>query len=208
VTNLVGPTAGHCGLPTRQGINLDQLPRTEREKYHARRGKRTSTTHRKKEPSATLGSREGGSGLSVCTKGLRVRLLLSKGILSHFSDGTMGFSRGRRYTGPSARGRRGTTPQPPRWRNSVPRRNEPSRTDCGALRPLYAARHRAGSTSTHRARNVPRTAREANKYYAPKEVSVRESCPAAQQTKSVRLRCSAASLYVKALGRVNYHVPT
>jgi hypothetical protein len=37
VTNIVGPTAGPCGLPTWQGIGLDHLPRTEQEKYHAQR---------------------------------------------------------------------------------------------------------------------------------------------------------------------------
>jgi hypothetical protein len=47
-TNLVGPIAGLCGLPTRHGIGPGQLPRTEREKFHARRGKRPSTTHRRK----------------------------------------------------------------------------------------------------------------------------------------------------------------
>jgi hypothetical protein len=31
-TNIVGPTAGLCGLPTWQGIGPDQLPRTDREK--------------------------------------------------------------------------------------------------------------------------------------------------------------------------------
>jgi hypothetical protein len=46
VTNIIGPTAGHCVLPTRQGIGPDQLPRTAREKYHARRGIRPTTTHR------------------------------------------------------------------------------------------------------------------------------------------------------------------
>jgi hypothetical protein len=48
-----------------------------------------------------------------------------------------------------------------RLRNCVPRRNEPSRTECGSLGPSYTARHRAGSTKTHRPRKEPRTAREA-----------------------------------------------
>jgi hypothetical protein len=60
-----------------------------------------------------------------------------------------------------------------RRRNSVPRRNEHNRTDCGALRPSYTARHRSGSTTTHRARKVPRTARDATNYHAPKEIAVR-----------------------------------
>jgi hypothetical protein len=51
----------------------------------------------------------------------------------------------------------------PRGRNRVPRRNEPSRTDCGALGPSYTARHRAGLTTTYRTRKVPRPAREATK---------------------------------------------
>jgi hypothetical protein len=45
------PKRTDCGalrLPTWQGIGPDQLPRTEREKYHARRVKRTSNTHRRK----------------------------------------------------------------------------------------------------------------------------------------------------------------
>jgi hypothetical protein len=45
-TNIVELTAGLCGLPTGQGIGPDQLPRTDREKYHARRVKRPTTTHR------------------------------------------------------------------------------------------------------------------------------------------------------------------
>jgi hypothetical protein len=45
---------------------------------------------------------------------------------------------------PSVRGRRGTRPQPPRRRISVPQRNEPSRTEFGSLPPSYTARHRAG----------------------------------------------------------------
>jgi hypothetical protein len=32
-TNLVGPTAGLCGLPTRQDTGPDQLKLTDREKY-------------------------------------------------------------------------------------------------------------------------------------------------------------------------------
>jgi hypothetical protein len=47
-TNLVGLTAGLCGLPTREGIVPDQLQRTDREKDHARRGKRHNTSHRRK----------------------------------------------------------------------------------------------------------------------------------------------------------------
>jgi hypothetical protein len=60
----------------------------------------------------------------------------------------------------------------PRVRNCVPRCNEPSRTDCGFLRPSFSARHRAGSTTTHRPRKVPRTAREAFNYHATKERTV------------------------------------
>jgi hypothetical protein len=62
---------------------------------------------------------------------------------------------------------------PPRGRNSIPLRNEPSRTDCGALRPSYTTRHRAGSTTTHRPRKGPRTARESTNYHAPNEIAVR-----------------------------------
>jgi hypothetical protein len=47
-TNIFGLTVGLCGLPTRDGIGPDQLQRTDREKYHAWRGKRTTTTHRRK----------------------------------------------------------------------------------------------------------------------------------------------------------------
>jgi hypothetical protein len=49
----------------------------------------------------------------------------------------------------------------PRGRNSVPRRNDHSMIDSGALRPSYTSRHRAGSTTTHQPRKVPRTATEA-----------------------------------------------
>jgi hypothetical protein len=55
-----------------------------------------------------------------------------------------------------------------RVRNCVPRCNEPSRTDCGSLRPSYTERHWAGSTTKHRPRKVPRTAREATNYHAQK----------------------------------------
>jgi hypothetical protein len=47
-SNIVEPTAGLFGLPTRQGIEPDQVAHTDREKYHARRGKRPTTTHRRK----------------------------------------------------------------------------------------------------------------------------------------------------------------
>jgi hypothetical protein len=47
-TNQVGLTAGLCGLPRRQGIGPDQLKRTDRKKYHDRRGKRPNTTYRRK----------------------------------------------------------------------------------------------------------------------------------------------------------------
>jgi hypothetical protein len=43
-TNLVGQTAGLCGPGTLQGIEPDQLPRTDNKKDHARRGKRPTTT--------------------------------------------------------------------------------------------------------------------------------------------------------------------
>jgi hypothetical protein len=36
-TTQVGLSAGLCVLPTRQGIGPDQLPRTNRKKYHERR---------------------------------------------------------------------------------------------------------------------------------------------------------------------------
>jgi hypothetical protein len=55
----------------------------------------------------------------------------------------------------------------PWGRNTVPRRNEPSRSYCGALTPSYTGRHRAGSTTTQRPRKLPRTAREATNYLAP-----------------------------------------
>jgi hypothetical protein len=61
----------------------------------------------------------------------------------------------------------------PRGRNSVPRRNEPSRSDCWSLAPSSTGIHRAGSTTTQRPRKVPRMAREATKYNAPKEITVR-----------------------------------
>jgi hypothetical protein len=61
----------------------------------------------------------------------------------------------------------------PRGRKHVPRRNEPSRTDSGSLRPPDTRRNRAGSTSTHQPRKVLRTAREATNYRAPKEIVVR-----------------------------------
>jgi hypothetical protein len=46
-TNLVGPTAGLSGIPTRQGTGPDQLQRTDRENYQARRGKLPTSTHRR-----------------------------------------------------------------------------------------------------------------------------------------------------------------
>jgi hypothetical protein len=60
----------------------------------------------------------------------------------------------------------------PRGRNSVPRRNEPRRTDCRSLRPSYTARHRARSTTTHRPQKVPRTAREATNYHAARDIAI------------------------------------
>jgi hypothetical protein len=63
----------------------------------------------------------------------------------------------------------------PRGRKGIPRRNEHSRTDCGALRLSYTVRHRAGSTTTHRPRKVRRLAREATKYHAPTEIAVRDT---------------------------------
>jgi hypothetical protein len=66
----------------------------------------------------------------------------------------------------------------PRGRNSVLRCNETSRIDCGALWPSYRGRHRAGSTKKHQPRKVPRTAREATKYHAPKEIVVRATLAA------------------------------
>jgi hypothetical protein len=47
-TNVVGPTAKLCGLPTLQGIGPDQLTRTDREKYNALRGKIPTNSHRRK----------------------------------------------------------------------------------------------------------------------------------------------------------------
>jgi hypothetical protein len=47
-TNLVGLAAGLCGLHTPQGTGPDQLKRTDREKYYARRPKPPLTTHRSK----------------------------------------------------------------------------------------------------------------------------------------------------------------
>jgi hypothetical protein len=60
-----------------------------------------------------------------------------------------------------------------RVRNNVPSSNDPSRTVCGVLRPSTPGWNRAGSTKTHRLRKVPRTAREATNYQAPKELAVR-----------------------------------
>jgi hypothetical protein len=74
---------------------------------------------------------------------------------------------------PSARGRWGKTPQTPPGRNSIPRLNEPSRTDWGVLRPSNTARNRAGSTTMHGPRNEQPTVREATKYHVPKLLAVR-----------------------------------
>jgi hypothetical protein len=78
----------------------------------------------------------------------------------------MAFFSGGSIPPPSARGRRGTNLQQPPGA-------EPSRCDCGALLPSNTARHRGGPTTMHRTRKVPRTAREATKYPAPKEIAVR-----------------------------------
>jgi hypothetical protein len=61
----------------------------------------------------------------------------------------------------------------PREWNSGSRFNENRKTDCGSLRPSYTGWCRAGSTTTHRARKVPLTAREETKYRAQKEIAVR-----------------------------------
>jgi hypothetical protein len=60
----------------------------------------------------------------------------------------------------------------PRGRNSVPRRNEPRRTDCRSLRTSYTARHRARSTTTHRPQKGPRTARKASNYHADRDIAI------------------------------------
>jgi hypothetical protein len=170
-TNLVRPTAGLCGLPKRQGIGPDHLQRTDREKYHARRGKRPTTMHRKKEPSAPHGGREWAwfcrlatTVCELCSFRLKESSVTSVKVQSAFLWCSCIPPRRFEDGGAIQRSR-------PRGRNSFPRGNEPSRTDCGALRSSNTARHRTGSINTHRARKVKRMAREATNKHAPKEIA-------------------------------------
>jgi hypothetical protein len=148
-TNLVVPTAGLCGLPTRQGTGSYQLERTDPEKYHALRGKQPTTTHRRKWPSAPHGGRgwdwawrQGPTVYELCSFRLKDSSVTSVTLQRAFAGGAQFRPRGFGDGG----ARHGSRP---RGRNRFTRRNDPSRTDCGALRPPYTARHWAGSTNTH-----------------------------------------------------------
>jgi hypothetical protein len=159
-TNIVPVTVGVCGLPTRQRSGADQLTRTDQKSFtHGEGSVKLPRTEGSSRPLHTGTAKAAGNWRLGPT--VYVMLLSSKRKLSHLSDSTKGVSRMRRYTAYVGSGSAGyDTAANPRWRNSFPRSNVPSRTDCGALGPSCTARHRAGSTTTHRPSKVPRTARE------------------------------------------------
>jgi hypothetical protein len=143
-TNLFGPTAGLCGLPTRQGTGSDQLQRTEREKYHARRGKRPNTTHRRKYPSAHTGAAKAAGDWRLGRTVYEVYSLLPENS-SVASVNVQTAYLGGRIIQPRRLGDCGARQRSrPRGRNSGPRCNEHRWTDCGDLRPSYTGWHRAG----------------------------------------------------------------
>jgi hypothetical protein len=146
-TNLVGQTAALCGPPTLQGIGPDQLPRTDRTKYHARRGKRPTTTELKTYPSPAYGSHHrhtgvaGGRGLAAGTgsghrsaPGGRGKYRPRGRVMTLFR------TRGRLRTLFRPRGRRGI-PFRPLGRLQYGASNSPSRrgryTAAPEIRPLY-----------------------------------------------------------------------
>jgi hypothetical protein len=171
--NLVLPTARICGLPTRQGIGPDQLHSTER--------KRTTHGEGIDQPPFTEGkSRPRHTGVAEAAGAWRLRPTVYEIFSFRLKDSSvtsvtvkMAFHWCGCIPPPSARRLFRTTPQTPLGRDSVPRRNEPSRTDCGVLRPSYTSSHRAGTTTTHQPRKEPRTAMEASNCHSQKEIAVR-----------------------------------
>jgi hypothetical protein len=134
-TNILGLTAGFCGLPTRQGIGPDQLPRTDREKYHARRGNdqipRTEGNSRSRQTGAAKAAgafRLGPTVYKVWSFRLKDISVTSVTVQSAFIGG--GVIQPRRIGDGGAQHR-----SRPRGRNTVPRRKELSRTDCAAPHP-------------------------------------------------------------------------
>jgi hypothetical protein len=141
---------------TTHGDGSDQLTRTE-----------GNSRPRHSEVAETAGPLRLGSKLcESCSFRLKDSSVTSMTVQRAFHGGG-----GIRH--PTTRGSRARLRSRPLGRNNFPRRNELIRTDCGALKPSNKARQRAGSTTTHQAKNIPRTAREATNYHAPKEIAVR-----------------------------------
>jgi hypothetical protein len=78
-TNLVGQTAILCGPRTRQGIGPDQLPSTDRKRYHARRGKRPNSTQIRTKPSPTYGRLGGRRNTAAGSPAIAGRIVSSTG---------------------------------------------------------------------------------------------------------------------------------
>jgi hypothetical protein len=167
-TNLVGPTAGLCGLLNiKASGQINYHAPTEKSTTHGERSDQLQRTEEESRPGHKGAAKAAGVWLlghtvyEVCSFRLEDRSVSSVTVKTAFLQGC-GIPPRRLGDGRDRKRRR------PRERNGVPRRNDPNRTDCRSLRTSYTARQRAGSTTTQRARNVPRTAREANKNHAPK----------------------------------------
>jgi hypothetical protein len=143
-TNIFGLTAGLCGLPTQQGIGPDQLKRTEGYSRPRHTGVDKAARHWRLRPTDYL----------VCSFLLKVSSFTTVTVHRAFHGGAV-------YSPRRIGDGRGRQRSRPRGRKSGPLCNEHSRTDSVVLRPSYTRRNRAGSTKTHRARKVTRTAREA-----------------------------------------------
>jgi hypothetical protein len=78
-TNLVGQSACLCGPRTRQCIGPDQLPRTDRKKYHARRGKRPTTTQLGTQQSPAYGRLGGRRNTAAGSPAIAGRIVSSIG---------------------------------------------------------------------------------------------------------------------------------
>jgi hypothetical protein len=142
-TNLVGPTAGLFGLPTRQGIGPDQLALTdEKSTTHGEARVLLPRTVGNSRPRHTAVAEAAGAWrlgpkvYELCPFPLKDSSVTSVTVERAFLGG--GGIPPRRLVDCGVRHR-----SRPRGRKCVPRRNEPSRTDCRALRPSYTARHRA-----------------------------------------------------------------
>jgi hypothetical protein len=161
-TNIFGPTARLCGLPTWQGTGrINYNAPTEKSTTHGEGSNQLTRTEGDSPPRHTGAAKAAGDWrlgptvYKVCSFRLEDSSFTSVTVQRRFSGAEV--YRPRRLGECEERHR-----IRPRVRNSVPRRNEPSRTDCGALRPSYTVTHRAGSTRTHRPRIVPCKAREAS----------------------------------------------